>query len=283
MYYFTGEDRLSSVLENALQLLFPMGTYCICCGRYIDLTRAYCICDRCMASINWGFIKIDLDEERKHSGRTEYLDSALSCMVYGMHSKRLVFDLKYNKKTYLARPLSMIMTDRILNDEATCDLPGTIDFIVPIPLHRSKQKNRGFNQAALISAELTARLNHALEARVDHDKAQALQIHKIRHLPNCLRRDKPTIAQRSVTGGQRFTNLEGAFSVDPKYETMLEGSSVLLVDDIFTTGATADRCARVLKETGVSKVHLLSLATGNYYLKGSFRRRDDEDFLDSLG
>ena len=51
-----------------------------------------------MEAINWGFITIDLEEERKHSGRTFYLDSALSCMVYSLHSKRLVFDLKYNKK-----------------------------------------------------------------------------------------------------------------------------------------------------------------------------------------
>ncbi len=268
MYYFTGHSSLDIFLEKIGQLLFPMGTYCICCGKYIDITRTYCICDQCMDAINWGFIYIDKEEEMKEAGRTGELDSVLSCMVYGLHSRQLVFDLKYNKRTYLARPLGMIMADRLLNDESLGDLVDRIDYVVPVPLHPSKFRTRGFNQADLISRELVKRIKENCPAKKE-----------LRCLSGALLRARSTQAQRSVTGGERFLNLEGAFSVDPGYAKKLKGAVILLVDDIFTTGATADRCAGQLKASGAAEVHFLSLATGNYYLKGSFRPRGSEDFL----
>ena len=269
MYYLSGSSHIHIFLEKLLQLLFPMGTYCICCGKYIDLTRTYCLCDQCMSAINWGHIYIDLEEERVRSGRTKYLDSVLSCMVYGLHSKRLIFDLKYNKKTFMVRPISMIMADRITSDEEASEMIRGIDYVIPVPLHSGKKKKRGFNQAALLSSELVRRINSALDL-------------DLKHLPECLKRNRSTLAQRSISGEERFANLEGAFQVNEKYRDLLKDSSVLLVDDILTTGATADRCARILRECGVSHVHFICLTTGNYYLKGSFRERDDEEFLKDL-
>ena len=272
MYYFTGDSRIHFLFENILQLLFPMGTYCICCGKYIDLTRTYCLCDQCMTAINWGHIFIDLEEERLGAGRTKYLDSALSCMVYGLHSRRLIFDLKYNKKTFMARPISMIMADRLTSDESLSETVASCDYIVPVPLHPKKKKSRGFNQAELIGSALTLRLNSERPAGCK----------RIRFLPGCLKRTRQTQAQRSITGEERFANLVGAFSFNEKFSGQIKGSSVILVDDIFTTGATADCCARLLKEHGAKEVHFISLATGNDYLKGAFRERDDESFLNDL-
>lgn len=272
MYYFTGNSRIHFLLEKILQLLFPMGTYCICCGKYIDLTRTYCLCDQCMAAINWGHIYIDLNEERKEAGRTKYLDSALACMVYGLHSKRLIFDLKYNKKTFMARPISMIMADRLTSDESLTGTMDSIDYLIPVPLHPKKKKSRGFNQTELIASSLVSRLNTARPSGAK----------KIRYLPDCLLRIRKTQAQRSITGEERFANLMGAFAFNEKYSGLIEGSSVLLLDDIFTTGATADCCARLLKENGAREVHFISLATGNDFLKGAYRPRDDESFLNDL-
>ena len=270
MYYFTGQGSLDIFCEKIAQLLFPMGTYCTCCGCYIDLSRTYCICDKCMDSINWGYTYVDLKKERAVRGRTQHLDSVLSCMVYGLHSKQLIFDLKYNKRTYLARPISMIMADRLLSDpEPAFDLKG-IDLVIPVPLHGSKLKTRGFNQAELVSDQLTKRLNKALDE------------HRLKHLPNGLIRARSTSSQRGISGGERFANLEGAFKVDPRHQEMINGKNILLVDDIFTTGSTADSCAKELKEAGASSMHFICLTTGNYYLKGSSRPRDDEEFLEDL-
>ena len=272
MYYLTGNSPIRSFFENILQLLFPMGTYCICCGKYVDLSRTYCLCDQCVRAINWGRIHIDLAEERKEAGRTRYLDSALSCMVYGLHSARLVFDLKYNKKTFMARPISMIMADRLLTDESLEDMLCSVDFSVPVPLHHQKRKTRGFNQAELIAKDLTARLNSAGLPRE----------RKIRLIPDCLLRAKKTTAQRSVSGEERFANLEGAFAFNEKYSGLIKGSSVLLIDDIFTTGSTADWCARLLKANGAREVHFICLTTGNDFVRGAYRERDDETFLREL-
>lgn len=271
MYYFTGSSHIRYFFEKLLQLLFPMGTYCICCGKYIDLTRTYCLCDQCMKAINWGHIYLDLEEERREAGRTKYLDSVLSCMVYGIHSRRLVFDLKYNKKTFMSRPIAMIMADRLISDESLGRMLSSLTISVPVPLHQQKKKKRGFNQAGLIASDLTARLNSA-----------GVSEKKIRFISDCLIRNRSTQAQRSVTGEERFANLEGAFSFNDKYSEAVSGAVVLLVDDIFTTGATADRCARILKENGAREVHFISLATGNDFLRGAFRERDDESFLEDL-
>ena len=270
MYYFTRQTPFFVFCEKILDLLFPMGTYCICCGKYIDISRPYCLCDQCMAALNWGHISIDLARERKERGRTRHLDSALSCMVYGLHSKRLIFDLKYNRKTFMSRPISMIMADRLTSDESLSGILRSLDLVVPVPIHGSKLKKRGFNQAALISSDLTVRLDHCGAAG------------PLIHIPDCLLRTRATQAQRSITGNSRFANLEGAFAFNPGYSGRLTGKSVHLVDDILTTGATADHCARILKENGASSVHLITLATGNYYLEGSFRPRDDREFLNLL-
>ena len=271
MYYLTGDSPIRYFFEKILQLIFPVGTYCICCGKYIDLSRTYCLCDQCVRAINWGRICIDLEAERKEAGRTRYLDSVLSCMIYGLHSARLVFELKYNKRTFMARPISMIMADRLLSDESLVDFLHSIDYVVPVPLHHRKRKSRGFNQAELIAKDLTSRLNSGLS-----------RSHRIRMIPDCLLRTKQTTAQRSVNGEERFANLEGAFNFNGKYSGIIKDTSVLLVDDIFTTGSTADRCARLLKSKGAREVHFICLTTGNDFARGAFRERDDESFLKEL-
>ena len=102
---------------------------------------------------------------------------------------------------------------------------------------------------------------------------------KILHLPDCLVRQRITTSQRSVSGSERNLNLENAFTINPRRKTLIANSVILLVDDILTTGSTADHCAQALKEAGAGEVHFISLATGNFYLKGCERRRDDESFI----
>ena len=270
MYYFAKDKRPAMIAEKLLQLLFPMGTYCVICGSLIDSHRPWSICDNCMKALNGGNIVIDLEDESRAGNLMSHLDSASSCLVYGLHSKKLIFDLKYNKRTYLSRPISMIMADRITRDERLLPLVDTLDLVVPVPLHHARLRKRGFNQAALISGDLTARLN---ALRGDG--------RRILHVPDCLLRDRKTTSQRSVSGSERNLNLEDAFRVNPRRQSLIENSVILLVDDILTTGSTADHCARILKEAGAGEVHFISLATGNFYLKGCQRKRDDESFISS--
>lgn len=252
MYYFeTSASLPARAAETALQFLFPMATYCLCCGKYINGSRSYCICDHCIQRITWGHIEIDLAEEARVLGRPSSLDSARACMKYGLYERRLIFDLKYDGLTYVSRAIAGIMHDRIITDPAAAAELAEAGLIVPVPVHRDKEKQRGFNQAAKMANHLGRRLHR-------------------RCIPDALIRQKQTAAQRSITGQERYSNMEGAFAVNPEYADRIKGSTVILLDDVYTSGATAHACGAVLRDAGAEKVHFIALATGNDFADGFF-------------
>lgn len=252
MYYFKKEESIiARIAETLLQLIFPMATYCLCCGKYINGSRSYCICDHCIRRITWGHVEIDLEEEARHIGRPPSLDSARACMKYGLYERRLIFDLKYDGLTYVSRAIANIMHDRIITDQRAAVQLAEADYIVPVPVHKEKARIRGFNQAEKMSRHLARRLHR-------------------KHLPDALIRRKQTAAQRSITGQERYANMEGAFEVSPGRFRQLQGSTVILIDDVYTSGATAHACAAALKKAGAEKVHFLGLATGNDFAEGFF-------------
>jgi ComF family protein len=116
------------------------------------------------------------------------------------------------------------------------------DVIVPMPLHWRKRWQRGFNQAELLAREIGRRTKTPVK--------------------NVLRRVRNTASQAGLTSSKRRKNVSGAFQTSrrPKTGVALQGSRVLLIDDVMTTGATAASCARALKRAGASQVTLLTLA-----------------------
>jgi ComF family protein len=120
-----------------------------------------------------------------------------------------------------------------------CPLPLQHDIAIPVPLHRQRLRWRGFNQSALIARRLAS------------DRG-------ILYAASVLQRRRSTPPQVGLSEAERRTNISGAFSVrDPE---SLRGRSVLLVDDVYTTGATANECARTLKRAGARRVDVLVLA-----------------------
>ena len=113
--------------------------------------------------------------------------------------------------------------------------------LVPVPLTRWRLLSRRFNQAAILAQELARQTGLGLD-------------------PQLLRRTRFTKTQVGLTHDQRRRNVAGAFSVPRNRRASLEGRNVLLVDDVITTGATAEACARALKRAGASRVDVLSLA-----------------------
>jgi ComF family protein len=115
------------------------------------------------------------------------------------------------------------------------------DMIVPVPLSRIRLLLRHFNQAAVLASSLS--------------RDMRLPMH-----PTLLLRTRWTRSQVGMSRAQRQRNVAGAFRVSPRQKSHLEGRSVLLVDDVITTGATADACARVLKRAGAARVDVVALA-----------------------
>lgn len=125
--------------------------------------------------------------------------------------------------------------------EAGRDLiPGT-DMIAPVPMGRLRLLLRQFNQAAILAGELAYRTGVVLEAQL-------------------VERRRATQPQVGLTRDQRRRNVAGAFRVAPHRRPRVAGRNVLLVDDVITTGATADACARALKRAGAARVDVLALA-----------------------
>jgi ComF family protein len=115
--------------------------------------------------------------------------------------------------------------------------------VIPVPLHRVKGRERGFNQAELIARAALKQINRP---------------EKFELAPKVFRRGKATQSQIGLTRHQRRENLRGAFSV--VRPEVIVGRDVLLIDDVFTTGTTASECARVLRRAGASKVWVATVA-----------------------
>ena len=162
-------------------------------------------------------------------------DRARAAAHYGGGMRTLVHRLKFADRQDLR-----LLCVRWLHDAARDLLPG-IDVIVPVPLSRLRLLLRHFNQAALLASELSR------ETAVPMD-------------PLLLKRIRSTRSQVGLTRDQRRGNVAGAFGVPPRHRPSLKGRSVLLIDDVITTGATVDACARALKRAGAARVDVAALA-----------------------
>jgi ComF family protein len=141
---------------------------------------------------------------------------------------------------YADRQDSRFLLGRWLAEAGRELLPGT-DVVVPVPLSRLRLLQRQFNQAAVLALELSRQTG-------------------IRADPLLLTRTRSTRSQVGMTRDQRRRNVAGAFSVPRRRRLQVAGRNLLLVDDVVTTGATVDACARVLKRAGAARVDVLALA-----------------------
>ncbi len=163
--------------------------------------------------------------------------------VYEKGLLKAVHCLKYKGREELARPLGRLLLAALREHWQ----PDEIDLILPVPLHPKRMRMRGFNQSFLLIQSWRKILNS------NRDSADGIAI-----LPELLKRAKPTLPQTGLGRTRRMKNLRGAFVVkDPK---RVKNRRVLLVDDVYTTGATADACAGVLLKNGAAWVDVLTLA-----------------------
>jgi ComF family protein len=192
--------------------------FCVSCGRHLgkkNLNKN--ICPACI----------------KH--RLNF-DRAFSPCVYDGVTKKLIQEFKYKNKDYLGKPLSKIMINFI--EEFSLPI-SYLDFIVPMPLHKTKLREREFNQAEILSLHIAEHFNKDM-------------------LKNVLLRHRQTKTQTELKDKERFLNIERCFSVNTNAQ--LKGTNLLLVDDVLTTGATSSEAALTLKNAGAQTVFVLTLA-----------------------
>jgi ComF family protein len=162
-------------------------------------------------------------------------DRARASCIYDETSREPILKLKHADRTDLA-PLFARWLSR-----AARDLIAEADAIAPVPLHPSRLLSRRYNQAAEIARPL---------ARMAH----------VAYLPDALVRRRATDTQGGKSGSGRRRNVAGAFEVLPRKAAQVAGRRILLVDDVLTTGATAEGCARALKAAGALRVDVAVVA-----------------------
>lgn len=161
-------------------------------------------------------------------------DRLRAAVAYGDIARRVALKLKYSGRPGVALTLARFMQRHISPAD-----DGAV--LMPVPLHRWRIWKRGYNQSALIVTALAKRTG--LEPRLD-----------------LLRRVKATPPLKGMGRRERALAVRGAFQVVPGAKHAIAGRTIILVDDVFTTGATANGCAKVLKRAGAAKVNILCWA-----------------------
>lgn len=245
------------IKENFAEALFPSNIYCICCGSLIDKSRPYALCDLCVKKFHWITGRVcekcgkALPDTYKGSRCYDCMridhafEKGFSCLTYGLHEREVLLDFKYNGKGYYGVKFGDILYDRMACETIEPDV------IIPVPISAKRMKKRGYNQSALMAVRLAKRWGIPIDE-------------------NILVRRKDTQLLRSLNPADRRLALDEAFAVRAKgtasgkqcVDERLKGKTVLLVDDIFTTGATVDTCSKVLLDAGADKVYVLTLASG---------------------
>jgi len=214
---------------------------CPGCGTIVDDVDGFCV--DCWKSIdflgNSGCVTCglplqatDADQCVSCLANPPRIARTRSAVAYDDLSRGLAIRLKYGRKVALARTMARYMAPLLPQERLDC-------LLVPVPLHRSRTWNRGFNQSMLVARELARRGGIGVD-------------------PFALRRKRRTPPLKGMNMLQRRKAVAGAFVVPDKVR--VAGKTVVLIDDVLTTGSTADACARVLKRAGAARVELLSWA-----------------------
>lgn len=234
-------------VENMISLVFP--PVCLACSKPLDhdciichechekiktIRRPHCV--QCgyplygetAGSVFDSFICGDCKLHKK------WFDIASAACYYNDQARKLIQKYKFDGLTGISTYLGNLLLQKYLYDERL----GREDMIIPVPLHKKRYKERGFNQAALLAAHLSRYCG-------------------IPVVEDLLLRIKNTEPLYDMTAEQRQKNLRGAFSVRDK--SVVQDKTVLVIDDIYTTGSTSYEVSRTLKKAGAGRVHVLTV------------------------
>ena len=231
-------------LHHFLHFFFPVT--CAACGADLPADDYYRVCGNCVQRlplIEGLFCQtcgVPLPDGGAHCYRCRknpkrHYAIIRSAASYEDALKDLLHKFKYQNRDYLDRFFGKLLIDTTTLHPALLEA----DAIIPVPLHWTKKLRRGYNQSELLAVQLSRALGKPL-----------LHTH--------LKKHRFTSSQASLTREKRLINLSSCFSCDNPQD--LKGKTILLVDDVCTTGSTIDACAMALRQAGASAVHGLTVA-----------------------
>lgn len=251
------KNFLTKIANGLSSILYPPNIKCLACGCDLSKQQDVELCDNCIKEIS--FIE-EKDACKCCGGKlTGGGNYCLDCMdkrrsfnfaravcVYDNLAQRLIHSFKFGDKAYLARTIAQMMADKYFSLGWNCDI------VVPVPLSKKRLRSRGYNQSALLAENIAKLINKPVDNTI-------------------LQKVKETHDQVGLNYQERQENLKESIIVADK--TKIEGKSVLLIDDVMTTGATANVCSSVLFSAKATQVKVLTFA----HVTGSLRTvKNDE-------
>ncbi len=232
-------------IERLLQFFIP--PQCPFCQKFLPEGEKG-ICTDCLSEIHWieppfcslcgtPYVSQGIMDHPCGgcSTKKRYFTIARSIGAYEGSLREAIHRWKYEGKTFLTPYFGQQMVEGL---SRYWD-PKEVDLLIPVPLHKNRLRERGFNQALLLVREIHSRTG-------------------IPYLKRTLRKRKPTPPQVNLSGLERERGVKGAFEITAG-DKIVE-KSILLIDDVYTTGATVNECAKVLLEAGAKRVDVLTLA-----------------------
>lgn len=234
-------ENINNLMDKCL---FPNHIKCILCDEELAFDSRPSICEKCLSNLPFSTGKVCQKCGEQLSSMSDYCLScktnmdrnftkAFAPFIYKDDIVKLIHDLKYNNKRYLGKHLSYFLVDEYSKHNFS------VDIVVPIPLNKNRLAERGFNQSELLSECFKTQLNLPV------DTTNLIRV-----------ADTPT--QTNLSKKERMTNLKNAFLVADK--SVFKNKKILLIDDVFTTGATMEEASGVLLKAGAKEIYCISLA-----------------------
>jgi ComF family protein len=208
-----------------LQLRVLQGPLCTVCGKPFDPLAFATLCAECRPSRN---------------NKPPEFPALRSCFAFDGPSREAIHRYKYQGQSSLVHLLAQELADFWARDCNGTLQTSHCDLMTPVPLHWWRAYRRGYNQSELLANQLSLKMD--VPSKV------------------LLRRVKPTRPQVELDRGQRAENVKNAFQIEATHAELIKAKTILLIDDVCTTGATLRECAKALKKGGAAAVYALTVA-----------------------
>lgn len=206
-----------------MRFLFPK--VCGICGKKINKNNT---CEKCS-----NILKYTLEKELCVRNLSSYVDKLVSLFLYKDIVRTRILDFKFGSKAYISNSFAEFMCLAVKKCEVQADV------VIPVPIHRKRMMERGYNQSKLLSRFVAKKLG-------------------IKHSARALIKHKNNLMQSTLDEESRKKNVISVYNI--RSNKTIIGRKVLLIDDIYTTGATVNECAKVLKQNGAKEVIALTIA-----------------------
>ncbi|MGN1326725.1 MAG: ComF family protein [Clostridia bacterium] len=212
------------------------------------------LCENCRKELK----KIEKAHINKYNAKNIYYDEHIYLFKYEDYIRKQIISYKFDDKPYYYKTFVKVL----LNNKKICEILKSYDIIISVPMHNSRRKERGYNQTELIAKEITKELKEEKKKKQDKQHYYNAQnnINNLKYI-NLLIKNKNTVPQSTLNKKQRLENSRNVYGIKDIEETkIITQKNILIFDDIYTTGSTANECARIIRQFNPKKIGILTIA-----------------------